>query len=227
MVQVNQHNSKKVLVFSILFFLVSVLELTGVYQKKIVLEFIFKPLLMVSLAAFYLVSVKKPSFLYLSALFFSFWGDLLLLFPEKFFVLGLVSFLITHLIYIKVIKGFLQKLSIITFMKYGIIFLVYFGAIVFFIKDNLNELLIPVIVYGLVISSFGTFALINYLKNKATENLWLFIGAIIFILSDSTIAINKFYLIQADLGMIIMITYIVAQYFICKAIISKSLNSEL
>ncbi|MCH2033116.1 MAG: lysoplasmalogenase [Tenacibaculum sp.] len=227
MEQVNQQKSKKVAVFSILFLLVSVMELNGVYQKKEVLEFIFKPLLMVSLAALYLVSVKKPSFLFISALFFSFWGDVMLLFPEKYFVLGLVSFLITHLIYMKIIKSFFSHLSIATFIKYSIVFLVYFGAIIFLIKDNLNELLIPVIVYGLVISSFGTFALINYIKNKATENLWLLIGAVIFILSDSTIAINKFYLIEADLGVIIMVTYIVAQYLICKAIISKSLKSEL
>ncbi|MFY7672440.1 lysoplasmalogenase [Tenacibaculum sp. MEBiC06402] len=217
----------RTILFSILFLIVSFCEIYGVLIHSELLEFIFKPLITVSLAVLYLVSVKKPSFLYISALFFSFWGDVLLLFPERFFVLGLVSFLLTHVLYIKLINGFLPKLNVAVFVKFALVFLGYFGGVVFLIKDNLKELLIPVIVYGLVISAFGTFSLVNYIKNKATENLWLLIGAIVFILSDSIIAINKFYLMNTDLGSLIMITYIVAQYLICKALIAKSLKSEL
>jgi uncharacterized membrane protein YhhN len=217
----------KAIIASIAFLVISFLEIYATFRNNNLLEFVFKPLIAVSLAILYLVSVKKPSFLYISALFFSFWGDVLLLFPEKFFVVGLVSFLITHLIYMRIIKGFLLKIDLSLFLKSGLVFIIYFGSIVFLIKNNLNELLIPVVIYGLVISAFGTFSLVNYIKNKATENLWLLIGALIFILSDSIIAINKFYMINADLGSLIMLTYIVAQYLICKAMITKSLQTDL
>ncbi len=221
------NQNKKVLVFSILFLMISVLEVYGTIQNNKLLEFIFKPLITVSLALLYIVSVKKPSFLFISALFFSFWGDVLLLFPEKYFVLGLVSFLLTHLIFIKIIRGFISQLDSKSIIKSAIFFIVYFGGIIFLILNNLKELLIPVIIYGLVISAFGTFALINYKKSKTTENLWLLIGALIFILSDSIIAINKFYSNNTLLESLIMITYIVAQYLICKAMIAKSIKEEL
>ena len=218
------NQNKKALVISLLFLVISVFEIYGTIQNSKLLEFIFKPLITVSLALLYIVSVKKPSFLFISALFFSFWGDVLLLFPEKYFVLGLVSFLLTHLIFIKIIRGFISNVDSNLFIKSAIFFVAYFGGIVYLIFENLNELLIPVLVYGLVISTFGTFATVNYVKNKATENLWLLVGALIFILSDSIIAINKFYMENASLGSLIMITYIVAQYLICKAMISKSIQ---
>ncbi|CAL2055146.1 lysoplasmalogenase [Tenacibaculum sp. 190524A05c] len=218
------NQNKKALVISLLFIVISVFEIYGTIQNSKLLEFIFKPLITVSLALLYIVSVKKPSFLFISALFFSFWGDVLLLFPEKYFVLGLVSFLLTHLIFIKIIRGFISNVDSKLFLKSAIFFIAYFGGIVYLIFENLNELLIPVLVYGLVISTFGTFATVNYVKNKATENLWLLVGALIFILSDSIIAINKFYMENASLGSLIMITYIVAQYLICKAMIAKSIQ---
>ncbi|CAL2076374.1 lysoplasmalogenase [Tenacibaculum sp. 190524A05c] len=218
------NQNKKALVISLLFIVISVFEIYGTIQNSKLLEFIFKPLITVSLALLYIVSVKKPSFLFISALFFSFWGDVLLLFPEKYFVLGLVSFLLTHLIFIKIIRGFISNVDSKLFLKSAIFFVAYFGGIIYLIFENLNELLIPVLVYGLVISTFGTFATVNYIKNKATENLWLLVGALIFILSDSIIAINKFYMENALLGSLIMITYIVAQYFICKAMIAKSIQ---
>jgi uncharacterized membrane protein YhhN len=82
-------------------------------------------------------------------------------------------------------------------------------------------MLIPVIIYGIIISTFGTLTLLNYLQQKSTENLWLFLGTLIFIVSDSFLAINKFYGTREVYGVTIMITYIVAQYLICKAMIVK------
>ncbi|MBL4643249.1 MAG: hypothetical protein JKY44_06630, partial [Flavobacteriaceae bacterium] len=47
--------------------------------------------------------------------------------------------------------------------------------------------------------------------------------AILFILSDSLIALNKFYEPNELYGVTIMITYIFAQFLICKAMIVKSI----
>ncbi|WP_299682639.1 lysoplasmalogenase [uncultured Tenacibaculum sp.] len=212
----------KKIIFSTLFLVVSCIEIyAAIYNDKI-LELIFKPLITTVLVLLYLVSVSKPNFWFVSALFFSFWGDVLLLFPKDYFVLGLLSFLITHIIYIKIISGFFSKIKLSTKVLSFFAFLIYFSAIIFLIKDNLGELFIPVIIYGLVISMFGTTALLNYISNKASENLWLLIGALIFILSDSVLALNKFYSAQPIFSNAIMITYIVAQFYICKGMIAKN-----
>ena len=85
-------------------------------------------------------------------------------------------------------------------------------------------MLIHVVVYGLTISTFGAITLLNYINQKSTENLWVFLGAIFFIASDSMIALNRFYEPQEMYSVAIMITYIVAQYLLCKAIIVKNVH---
>ncbi len=85
-------------------------------------------------------------------------------------------------------------------------------------------MLIPVIIYGIVISTFGIVATLNYISNKTKANLWLFFGALFFIVSDSILAINKFYNPKEIFDFLIMLTYIIAQFLICKSMIGKSVS---
>lgn len=211
----------KITAASIFFLAVVVLHIAGVlFNQK--LAFVSKPFLMTSLVIIYLVSVKKSSFWFISALFFSFWGDVLLLFKEQFFVFGLGSFLLAHILYIKITSAFIKKISLQKVVLVCLPFVAFLFSFLFLIKDNLAEMIVPVIIYGIVISSFGAVALLNYVQEKSTANLWLFLGAIIFIISDSLIAINKFYEPKEMYQICIMLTYIVAQYLICKAVIAKT-----
>jgi uncharacterized membrane protein YhhN len=66
---------------------------------------------------------------------------------------------------------------------------------------------IPVIVYGLVISAMLLFAL----HAGATDYA---VGAVLFVLSDSILALNKFHTSFLLAGSLIMLTYGLAQYFI-------------
>lgn len=220
-------SKNKITLASVFFLLVSIIDVYAVITNKRDLEMIFKPLVVTSLAILYLVSVKKASFWFLSALFFCFWGDVLLLFKQKFFVFGLASFLVGHIFYIKIVAGFLTKTSINKIVVSAIPFVLFFSGIVFLIKDNLGAMFVPVIGYGVIISVFGTVCLLNYLQEKTTANLWLLLGAIVFIVSDSMIALNKFYQNNEFFSMSIMLTYIVAQYLICRAIISKQFLANL
>ena len=215
----------RITITSILFLVIVILHLYGVLNHEM-LAFSTKPLLMVTLVLIYLTSVKKPSFWFVSALFFSFWGDVLLLFKEQYFVFGLASFLLAHILYIKISASFLKKIKLQKVVLVSLPFVVFLIGLLYLIKDNLGDMLIPVVVYGITISSLGAVTLLNYVQEKSTSNLWLFLGAIIFIISDSLIAINKFYEPQEIYGLTIMATYIVAQYLICKAVISKNSFQE-
>lgn len=210
----------RAIIASVFFLIAVTLHIYGLLNHEM-LAFSTKPLLMVTLVLVYLASVKVPDFWYVSALFFSFWGDVLLLFKDQFFVLGLASFLLAHILYIKITTGFLKKISLQKVTLVSLPFVIFFFSLLYLIKDNLGEMLLPVIVYGITISSFGAVTLLSYVQEKTTENMWLFLGAIIFITSDSLIAINKFYEPKAMYGISIMVTYIVAQYLICKAMIVK------
>lgn len=215
----------RITVASILFLVTVILHIIGVLVNER-LAFITKPFLITTLVVIYLVSVKKPSFNVVSALFFSFWGDVLLLFKEQFFVYGLISFLIAHIFFIKITSTFMKKISFQKAILGSTPFVIFLTSFLLLLKDNLGEMLLPVIIYGFVISLFGAITFLNYLQNKSTPNLWLFLGAVIFMVSDSIIAINRFYEPGEINQLLIMITYIVAQYLICKAIIAKSSFQE-
>jgi len=211
----------KITLASILFLLVAIADVYAVITQNKTIEMIFKPLLMTTLAVVYLVSVKKPSFWLLSALFFSFWGDVFLLDKEKFFVFGLGSFLVAHLVYIKITTDLLFKDLTVKIITSAIPFVLLFVGLLGLIYGNLGDMLLPVIVYGITISTFGTAALLNYRQQKTTANSWLLLGAILFIASDSLIALNNFYTPKHLFNIAIIVLYIVSQYLIVKSIIAK------
>jgi len=212
----------KVILFSFLFIVVSIGDLYGVVTGNSTIEAVFKPLILTLLVIFYLVSVTKPNFWVVSAMFFSFVGDVFLLFNESYFVFGLGSFLITHLIYIKISSGFLKKISTRKLFLVSIPFVLFLVLLIGLIYPNLNELKIPVFAYATIIATFGVVALLNYVEEKSTENGWYLIGVLVFMISDSLIAIDKFYQTNEIYGVLIMITYILAQYLICKVLIQKN-----
>ena len=215
------NKQNKIISASLVFLTIVILHISGILFNETI-AFFTKPFLMVSLVIVYLVSSKKANFWVVSALFFSFWGDVFLLFKEEFFIYGLASFLIAHILYIKITAGFLKKISFQKIVFSSIPFVLILLGLLFLIKDNLEEMLLPVIVYGITICTFGAVALLNYMQERTSENLWLFLGAIIFIISDSLIAINRFYEPKEMYAISIMITYIVAQYLICKAMVVKN-----
>ena len=213
----------KITIATILFLIASIADIWAVVRGNEMVETYAKPLLMTFLVIVYLVSVKKPNVWFVLGLFFSFLGDVFLLFNgANFFMFGLGAFLLAHVIYIKITVGFLENDLTMKMITSALPFVLFFAGIFYLIYNGLGEMMFPVIVYGITISTFGAVTLLNYRTEKSTENTWLLLGAIIFIISDSMIAVNKFYASEEIFGVVIMVTYIVAQYLICKAMIAKS-----
>ena len=215
----------KITTAKILFLVVVILHFIGLFYNHL-LAFVSKPLLMTALVFVYLVSVQKANFWYVSALFFSFWGDVLLLFENQFFVLGLGSFLITQLLYTKLVGSFLKKTSLSKIIIISLPFVFYLFSFLYIILDKVIDVKLPVIVYALVISTFGALSFLYYLQQKTKASLWLFLGAVLFMLSDSIIALNRFYDTTIDAQVFIMLTYILAQYLICKSFILQVSSQE-
>jgi len=60
------------------FIAVSILYVIGIVLNNEILKFVFKPLIMISLLAYYLSLVNKKHSLYIGAVIFSFLGDVFL-----------------------------------------------------------------------------------------------------------------------------------------------------
>ncbi len=206
-----------------LFFIILLADVIAIVTGKHHLQIVFKPLLMITLTMYYRLSVARVNPLFVLALCFAFIGDLLLLFDNNisYFIGGIASFLVMHLFYLAILSKYLQKKTLSVFAKGIIPFLCYFLVILYLIFNQLNELLIPVLIYGGVISLFGTVSLVNYAQNQSTDNRWLLIGAVLFIISDSLIAINRFYLPHLVFEVLIITLYAISQYMICQFIMNS------
>lgn len=194
------------------------------------ISYLTKPLLMLILGVFFYRNAPKPltklGKITLFALFFSWLGDVLLMFQEFkpiYFLLGLVSFLIAHLCYIfaftktpKSAKGSTKILTAASFVY----ILVGIGSISF-LKEGLGDMLIPVIVYSLTIIVMNIMAVSRYGKVSNSSFWWVMIGAISFLISDSLIAVNKFYAPIPAPSFWIMSTYCLGQLLIVVGILRQ------
>ncbi|MFA5299575.1 MAG: lysoplasmalogenase [Lutibacter sp.] len=202
------------------FVLASMMDIIGLTFSIPTLIYIFKPLIILSLLLLYVFSSPKKQKWYVFALIFSFLGDVFLMFSgELFFIAGLVSFLIAHVLFIKIVIYRIENINFFKIILSSILFLTLFGLLIFTLKESLHEMLGPVIVYGLTISTFGAVSLIDFLNTKSKKSLLMLFGAVIFMISDSILAINKFYSPAHVFEVTVMATYVLAQYFIYRSMV--------
>jgi len=205
------------------FVLASILDIVGIIFSIPLLIYIFKPLIIFSLLFLYVFSLPKRIKWYVIALEFSFFGDVLLLFSgELFFMGGLVSFLMAHFLFIKIVISRIKEVNFIKALISVLPFLAVFGLLIFTLKDSLNEMLWPVVIYGLTIATFGAVSFLDFLNTKSKKSLLMLFGAVVFMISDSLLAINKFYSPAHILEVFVMITYVLAQYLIFRSMILDS-----
>ena len=161
----------------------------------------------------------------LITLTFSWIGDIILMFADKgqmYFIFGLVAFLISHIVYIilfnKQPQTEINKNKTVLWLGIGVIML-YLSVMITLLLPSLGDLKTPVIIYALVISSMLLFAFKGSLHWMKPANISILLGAIIFVSSDTILAINKFYVNLPLAGFWIMITYLIAQLSITSGIL--------
>ncbi len=201
-------------------------DIAGIQINNALLQWISKPLILPFLFLYFYSathSVSSPliKWIYL-ALFFSWAGDVLLMFQsenELFFLLGLSAFLLAHIFYILFFHFVRVKEKIAGNGWYLLFILIYYSVLMRKLSPFLGELTIPVRVYGLVISIMLLMAM-HMTSLRVKKAGWsMLAGAALFVLSDSVLAINKFYQPFDLAGLVIMLTYGAAQYFIVKGAI--------
>lgn len=217
----------------VLFAIFSVADVTLMAYDLDGYRYFTKPFLLPLLIAIIFsnaLSQKHPvskAYLFI-ALFAGTIGDILLL-NEKFFISGLVGFLVMQLFYSlyffrmqKIKKEFIVTNTFIALVLAGFGFILV-GSLYKFMGD----LKVPVIIYSLVLLIM-LFAAINIYNSKRAQKLAIrfFIpGAAMLVMSDTILAINKFYLKDNLYEISVMVTYILGQYFLSMGFI-KHLKSS-
>lgn len=188
-------------------------------------QLILKPLIVGSLIWWVRQASNQKIRRYLFfALGFSLGGDVLLMFTGDHFGLflgGLIAFLIAHLFYIYLFSGDfeLKKTPLSRSVPVGLCLVLY--AIVFLVLtgSSLGALFYPVIGYMIVILAMAFMALLRKGMVHPSSYWQVSTGAILFVLSDSLLAIDKFYQPFPEADFLIILTYSLAQYFIVSGLL--------
>ena len=210
----------------IAFMLFCLIDFFGIYLDKQMMINFAKPMLMITLFWYYYSNAKKLNKYFVLGLFFSFLGDILLLGTgEMYFVFGLLFFLIAHVFYIIMVLKIIQITKPKEFIIAGVPFLLLFLVLMNVLYAGLGIMKIPVIIYAVTISFFGIVSLILYLQAKTKISLLLLVGVLTFITSDTILALNLFYKKQSFYPLLIMMTYVLAQYLICRFVLKLNQQS--
>ncbi|WP_163852715.1 lysoplasmalogenase [Paenibacillus elgii] len=193
--------------------------LIAMAAESLLLRWILKPGTMLLIIALALTAVPFSRVyrrLMLAGLGFSVVGDTLLLLPgNQWFALGVGSFLIAHVFYILALltrcrPTLARLLTLLPIAAYGVGLLTGLHDGMFASPGN-GSLWIPIVVYVAVISVMVWTAVLSGSRSAV-------IGSILFFLSDSLLAWNKFVTPMAWAGYGVMVTYYLAQYLMARSV---------
>lgn len=199
--------------YSGLFLIFSIIYLALLPFDPMAVSWLIKILPIIVLAAAVSISANfSGKVLLLLALAFSACGDVLL--QLDYFVPGVGAFLLAQLHYgVFFVRNWS---SVTTRWPISVLLLVYMLVMAFLLTPHLGDLVVPVFAYLVVIGFMG------FLATQSTMPLlWAVLGAFVFILSDSFIAIDRFLRPLPFSGYLIMVTYYGAQWMIIQGALRK------
>lgn len=211
----------------ILFLVTAIANLVGAITGMTVLSVVSKPLLVPFLLGYYVAGSEFPRSKPLMIALIACWlGDVALMFvdiKEVWFMTGLALFLIGHIFYIISYRqhryeseenGLLQVQKI----RFSLPVVLAGTGLVVVLFPVLGGLKFPVIIYAIAIMLMVMNAIFRFGRTN-NRSFWLvLLGAILFMASDATLAINKFMGEIKMGGVIVMLTYIVAQFLIVEGL---------
>lgn len=172
-------------------------------------SYVIKAIPIISLAVFSLIAIPKPKGIFVfNALLFSALGDILLAFEgNNYFIYGLGAFGLAHIMYI---NAFLSNGLVWKKRSYFLLFFIAYGlTIEFILFPNLGKMLIYATIYLILLMSLGISSVLSRDRDYLVIS-----GAVLFIISDSIIAFNTFYIHVPYSSLWIMATYYPAQLLI-------------
>ena len=226
--------------FTILYYGLVAVFMCSVLFDQILVHYVVKPLFMIVLMIFHRQQLNGnlPVFskMIQFGLFLSWVGDIALMIDERYpilFVVGLGAFLVAHLGYaaafMRNVKDSKSSLNIPKSVLMALPFIAITGCFFYYMKDGLPaDLFVPVLAYTIVISIMGITAASRHKHVDSKSFNWILIGAILFILSDMVIAINKFVIDFEYDAILNMALYLTGQFMITVGAIfySRKLNEQ-
>jgi uncharacterized membrane protein YhhN len=169
------------------------LMIYGEYEGPAILVYVTKPLTMGFIIG---IAVRgallwraRYGLLIVVGLLLSLAGDILLMLPSDAFMEGLIAFLLAHLVYIAAFVGDTgwrgSVWRVVPLLVYG-------GLVAWILWPHLGDMRLPVAVYMVVILGMGWRAGERYVASRQPGALLALLGALLFIGSDTILALNRY-----------------------------------
>lgn len=202
-----------------LFAVDSLIHLYASIRRNVLLRNISKVFIIPLLILIYITSSSAIKPLFLTALIFSWLGDLFLILKGYlFFSLGGVSFGLAHIFFMITyypyihLEGFEIIIVCVAVIIYSIVIFNYFKNLYVYIP---KMLLVPMIMYLLANASMNCFALALFISNPSILTSIIYIGALLFFISDCNLFAVRFKIEEIKQNhFIVMFTYIIAELLI-------------
>ncbi|MEI9918020.1 MAG: lysoplasmalogenase [Bacteroidota bacterium] len=211
----------------ILFVADALANLVGNLAGISILSDVTKPLIVPFLLGYYVAGSEFPRSKPLMIALIACWlGDVALMFvglKASWFMTGLVLFLAGHIFYIITYRQHRSEseenaLLPVQKIRFSLPVVLAGTGLVVILFPVLGALKFPVIIYATAIMVMVMSAIFRFGRTNS-KSFWLVLtGAVLFMVSDSILAINRFLGAIEMGGVLIMLTYIAAQFLIVEGL---------
>ncbi len=197
------------------------------------LEFYVKPTTVPLFFMLYWFNVKRVDSLFLVILLLCFLGDVFLLTEMKnAFMYVLLSYTICYLmLFYYLYKNYSPIDYGATDMLYLIVFFVAWTYVVYEIYNAVEGTMGDIRPYGLsylvILYLLFIGAVLQYANVRSTKSLWFLIAVLNFVVSDTSFALNRFYIPSIELEIINSIYQLLAVFFLVQFKTSSSISLKL
>ncbi len=207
---------------TVLLIVSAIVCLAGEYLHLPVLIHVAKPLATIAVILIAGRSARPVSTSYrtliTAGLVASLAGDVFLMLPSDRFIAGLASFLVAHLLYIAAFGrhggGVRDAVAATVFALAGVMLA--------FLWPSLGALRIPVVIYVMVIATMAWQALSRWRRLRTMDARLAAIGGVVFLVSDSALAVGKFRGEFPGSALLVLGTYWVAQWCIAMSVTANA-----
>lgn len=205
--------------FSFVVILLATLSIWSDLRGRWTLIYVFRPLTMLLLIVFAATAARPETAFYrygISAgLAFSLLGDIFMMLRQKRFNAGLAGFLAAQLCYLAAfwsgVKSPLSFWPLLPLLFYAVLI----GTRLF---PHTGRMKIPVLIYVSALIAASWMAWERYLQLQGGKAFFALAGALLFLLSDSVLAVNRFIRPLRWAQVLILGTYFPAQLLIALSV---------
>ena len=210
----------------ILYILVSGIHLYHSWKDDSKHRAMTKPFLLILLAGYYTLAAQSASWVLLMALLTSWLGDVLLI-PKghKWFTMGGISFMASHVLFIAVYVPSI-RFAAIPVVLIAVMAVVYYSISLMIIRavreTTPKPMVAPMYLYLLFNSTMNLFALMRLFTLHSAGSIVAYVGAVLFFISDCTLFLVRYYR-NKDLifkrHFTVMLTYLAGEMLIVLGIL--------